>query len=438
MPPWLCDMACSMERRARLGPVFVWLVVMAGCGFPRPSPVGGADDGGDGVCAPNQSLRCDGGNLVRCNSDGTAEVAETCSLGCSASPLHCNDIDPSNGLARYLDMAAGEPELDLGMTATINTSDGTVLVDGKAVTVRSALVAQTNAPTILVFIVHSLTSGNVAITGNNAFAVVSNGDITIGGIFGASASENKPGPGGFNDATCKGGSWATGVATATGGAGGGGFGTAGGRGGSATTVNGTSAGGAGGNATGTPTLIPLRGGCDGGRYTGAFFGAGGGAIQLVSHTKIVLSGVVAANGSSYAGGGSGGGLLLEAPVVDVSGSVVANGGAGAGGCLVPQVGENGHLDAAPAIGGGTGCGGDGANGGDGGAGAVPAHDGMSVSSFDSTVIMVYGGGGGGGVGQGLRPDPMAEDQINRTAAARPAAARRRTAAGGRRVVACDD
>src|SRR3954469_16559254 len=113
-----------MKRLARL--VGWWSVVTAGCGFPRPAPVGGVDDGGDGmpasVCTANQSLRCDGDGLVRCNSDGTGEMTEACSLGCRASPLHCNEIDPSNDLARYLDMAAGEPDLDLGTTATINTS----------------------------------------------------------------------------------------------------------------------------------------------------------------------------------------------------------------------------------------------------------------------------------------------------------------------------
>jgi hypothetical protein len=215
----------------RLGPVFVWLVVAAGCGFPRPSPVGGADDGGDGVsasvCAANQSLRCDGGNLVRCNSNGTAEVAEACSLGCSASPLHCNDIDPSNGLARYLDMAAGEPDLDLGMTAVIDTINGTVMVDGKAVTVRSALVAQTNAPTILVFIVHSLTANDVTIQGggrsaiNNAFALVSDGDVRISGTFNASAHNVDTGPGGGNPATGQGANGVTSGSVISGAGGGG-------------------------------------------------------------------------------------------------------------------------------------------------------------------------------------------------------------------------
>lgn len=349
-------------------------------------------------CTANQSLRCDGDNLVRCNRDGTGEITETCLLGCSNSAQRCNEIAPSNSLASYVDMSSGEPDIDLGTMTTINTNNGTVVVDGKFVTVRSALVAQVNAPTILVFIVHSLTSENVTIAGTNAFAVVSSGDIAIGGIFAASADLNTPGPGRFNDSTCRGGRAVDDAPSgAISGAGGGGFGTAGGSGGSATNTAGSSAGGAGGGATGNLTLTPLRGGCDSGPYGASAVGAGGGAIQLVSRTKIAISGVVAANGSSFIGGGSGGGILLEAPVVDVTGTLVANGGAGAGGCLFPQVGENGHLDTAPATGGGTGCGGFGANGGNGGAGTVPAGKGMTMVISDNSEI--FGGHGGGGVGR---------------------------------------
>src|SRR5690349_411504 len=152
-----------------------WLVVVVGCGFPRPSPISSADDGGSAdstsACPANQPLRCDGDNLVRCNSDGTAEATETCPLGCSNAARRCNDVTPSNGLASYLDVSSAEPDIDLGMMATINADNGTILVDGKPVAVRNALVAQASAPTILVFIVHSLTSENVTITGNNALGV---------------------------------------------------------------------------------------------------------------------------------------------------------------------------------------------------------------------------------------------------------------------------
>lgn len=346
------------------------------------------------LCVANQSLRCDGSNLVRCNSDGTAELRDSCSLGCNASALRCNEMMLSNRLDQYLDVAEGEPDLDLGTKATMNTHDGTVVVDGKLVAARSALVAQTTGPTILVFVVRSLKANDVVIVGDNAFAVVSSGDIQIGGVLSASASGSVPGPGGFNDGLCRGGDPDTHVANALSGAGGGGFGLAGGNGGSATTSDGTAIGGAGGKPTGNDALVPLRGGCDGGRVTNAF-GAGGGAIQLGSRSKITVNGVVAANGSSATGGGSGGGVLLEAPTVEVSGTVVANGGAGAGSCFFPQAGENGRLDAMPAAP-GQGCDSSHGNGGNGGAGAAIAGDGVSTNAPSGNA---GGGFGGGGVGR---------------------------------------
>jgi hypothetical protein len=311
------------------------------------------------------------------------------------------DINPSNGLAAYLDMTAGEPDLDLGTTATINTNDGTVKVDGRPVMVRSALVAQTSAPTILVFIVHSLAANDVTIsgslTGGNAFALVSNGDIKIGGIFAASALSYQPGPGGYDNGTCRGGDGRM-SDTRFGGAGGGGFGLAGGSGGAATTDGGTSVGGDGGAPTGNPTLVPLRGGCSAGLSAGANPGAGGGAMQLVSRTKITISGVVAANGTSVSGGGSGGGILLEAPAVEVLGSVVANGGAGASGCVFSGLGENGRLDATPANG-GIGCPPIAGNGGNGGAGDIAAGNGASINVAGTGTTTALGGNGGGGVGR---------------------------------------
>jgi hypothetical protein len=52
--------------------------------------------------------------------------------------------------------------------------------------------------------VRSFTAGDVTIKGTNAFALVSHGDVRIGGIFTASATDNRsgpsaPGPGRFND-----------------------------------------------------------------------------------------------------------------------------------------------------------------------------------------------------------------------------------------------
>jgi hypothetical protein len=350
--------------------LIVSLAGALGCEFPRPPRLNGGDGGIAGaVCTANQALRCDGTSLVRCNGEGTAEVSAACALGCSAADVRCYDVNPSNGLAPYLDMAASEPDIDLGTSATIDTDTGAVMADGKQVVVKSATVAQGAAPMIRVFIVRSLTTMDVGITGKNAFAVVSHGDIKIGGLFSVSASNNTPGPGGFNDGSCKGADLVL-VENNLSGAGGGGFGSLGGNGGTGSNFRGTAIGGRGGRVTGNPSLVPLRGGCDGGLIGGSAFGAGGGAVQLVSRTQLSISGGLTANGTSLGGGGSGGGILLEAPIVLLSGNAVANGGAGPGGCgFIPIRGEDGRIDAVPATG-GVGCSDLGGNGGNGAAGNI--------------------------------------------------------------------
>lgn len=341
------------------------------------------------VCTAKQSLRCDGANLIRCNDEGTAEVSQPCPLGCNADMLRCTDVDPSNGLAQFLDATSAQSDLNLGDSATVDTDTGDVSVGGTQITAATDAAIQSSGPAIRVLIARSLTAGDVIVTGKSALAIVSDGDITIQGTFAVSAADrDTPGAGAFSDGGCQGARAAVSPLNAYGGDGGGGFGSSGGAGGSAQNANGFRAGGFGGNATGNASLIPLRGGCGGGLH----INDGGGAIQLVSRTQIVVSGAVAANGAAGRGGGSGGGILLEAPAVVVSGRVAANGGAGIG-CL--GNGENGRLDDKPAMG-GSGCAVESASG-SGAAGNVGATNGapMNVASTDN----VYGGAGGAGVGR---------------------------------------
>ncbi|HEX7481292.1 MAG TPA: hypothetical protein VF331_26050 [Polyangiales bacterium] len=145
------------------------------------------------------------------------------------------------------------------------------------------------------------------------------------------------------------------LATAGSGAGStGGFGSAGGKGGGggmsgATTFRGGAAGAPEGNAT----LVPLRGGCAGGRggygdgapspNMGRYAGAGGGGLQLSSAFGLTVASsgrITAAGGGGqkgYAdedgGGGSGGALLLEANNVSVDPNawLTTNGGGGGAG-----------------------------------------------------------------------------------------------------------
>lgn len=319
------------------------LLLASACTVSKPKQ---RTDGGDGTsCAAAQPLRCEDSTLVRCNGDGTAEVNEPCTLGCSAAELRCADPIPSNTLAQFLDQVAKPSDLDLGGSATINTDTGEVTVAGAAVNSTSDIAVQSVGKNIRVFAVRSLTAKDVVVIGTNALAILSSGDVRISGTFTASARANTPGAGSFNDTGCQG---KNSTPIGTGGAGGGGFGSSGGPGG----PGGTS-GGAGGMQTGNQSLVPLRGGCDGG---GAGGGGGGGAIQLFSRTRIIVAGAVAANGGGGAaggsagfpsgGGGSGGGILLEASAIEVSGNVVANGGSGSA-CAA---GQDGQLNATPAAG----------------------------------------------------------------------------------------
>lgn len=352
-------------------------------------------------CTANQVLRCGNDNLslVRCNGDGTAERTESCPLGCVNADLRCKDVVPSNGLGRYLDMASGQPDLNLGDSAEINTDNGEVTVGGVPVTVFSEAVAQSGSPTIRVFAVRSLTAKNVVVNGTNALAIGASGDISINGVFlvapRAMSAPNDP---------CRGKDSPFGDKYG-GGAGGGGFGSRGGDGGGGFGYDGIDfeAGGAGGAETGNVSLVPLRGGCSGGG-SATSSAAGGGAVQLFSRTRLTIRGKVAANGSGGgfatggAGGGSGGGILLEAPSVEVlfGGGVVANGGSGRG----YQLGAEGGLDATPARGGGGETRSDGrihGAGGDGGAGSAAAQPGVGPNV--GALPVHYGGGGGGGVGR---------------------------------------
>lgn len=369
------------------------LALLTACNFPRPS----AEDGGTTdarFCEPDQALRCEANDLVRCNARGTAEERQLCSAGCNTASVHCNEVAPSNGLATYLDMAASEVDVDLGMVAMIDTDDGTVTVDGSPSVVRNVTVDQIAAPSIRVFMVHSLVATAVRVTGSQALAITSDGEIRIKGTFSVSAQNGAGGPGRLNDTGCRGkDAVLDGIAS---GAGGGGYGLGGGTGGTATNASFTRAGGAAGAVTGNANIVPLRGGCDGGLYD-TISGGGGGAIQLVSRTQITLIGAVASNGNSFGSGGSGGGILIEAPVVDISGTVVANGGAGSGGCFAPKLGEDGRLDDKPAAPGLACSAGLTSDGGRGGARTAPAGNGVNISATNNSNL--FAGHGGGGVGR---------------------------------------
>ena len=375
-------------------------------------------DGQITECPINTTAICRNAKLTTCDTQGNVIATTPCALDCNVDESRCNKLDPSNGLAAVLDEAALDPDLMLIGAATIDTDAGTI-VDTSGP--RFPPTATLSAFPIGVFIVkaNTLVAGDVTVVGSRAFAIVAAGTITLNGVVSVAANFDVSGPGAIVDnAECRGGSAATGSNGSPGG-GGGGFGTVGGAGGN----GGGEPGGLSGRIVGSIELVPLRGGCSGGHPGGrgedadpvaSDPGGGGGAIQVVSGTSIVIAagGFVSANGAGGKGntggitlfcfgnmpcgdgegGGSGGGILLEAPVVTVAatGGIVANGGAGS--CLLNAAAEGGQLSDVPAS--GQTCGGDTGNGGSGAAGSFAAGNGGNGLN-DAPV----GGGGGGGHGR---------------------------------------
>lgn len=242
-------------------------------------------------------------------------------------------------------------------------------------------------------------------SGAAALAFVSDGDVTLSSTITLAGRGLTPGPGAVVDHTlaCSGRDITISNQIAPG-PGGAGFGTAGAGGGAANGNVGASPG----TVAGTDTLVPLRGGCVGGFVigSGSIAGAGGGALQVSSRTKITVTvaGVVDAGGGGGqfflvgGGGGSGGGILLEAAVVAVGGTLAANGGGGA--CSV-AAGEDGRTTPRPgsasglaALGGACSDPSQGTGGNGGTKDAGPRAGGNATGS--STTI---GGAGGGSVGR---------------------------------------
>jgi hypothetical protein len=180
-----------------------------------------------------------------------------------------------------------------------------------------------------------------------ALAIVARGDINIVGKL-----EAHPSAGGVLLAGCTGGAGLirSSCNYSSSGGGGGGFGTNGAKGGDV--VNFGELGGVAGIISGNEQLVPLRGGCASGAVsdtggTVIVSAGGGGAIQLVSRTRIFINGIVSVAGAGgegdryqqtsgflLTGGGAGGGLLVEAPVVELgpSAQLLALGGNGIDAC----------------------------------------------------------------------------------------------------------
>jgi hypothetical protein len=354
-------------------------------------------------CEPDTSS-CANNQTVHCASNGTVQEIEDCFLGCNQTGERCVDVNPSNGLAGYLDMTDDAPVVVLSNGAVIDTDAGTLRNgDGTLVQVPEFQVtAPSGGVPIRVFAVKSVTFGDITIDGSRAAAVVADGDIVIQGRVRIWAGEMTSGNCLGGPQLCEGDL----VPAICSGGGGGGFGGSGNRGGHGIADGVNLAGGSGGFPSGNASLVPLRGGCAGGPFVGnpseaTDGGAGGGALQLVSRTRIIRgdpnvpshlnAGGEGGDGLGQ-GAGSGGGILLEAPRVALQGTgIYANGGGG--GCYMAP-GEDGRASTTQALGGSNTQ----SNAFDGGDGATfLAPPGIGETANCATGC--FAGGGGGGVGR---------------------------------------
>lgn len=199
-------------------------------------------------CTPGASV-CRDEQTIVCNEDGEVEQVDLCPMGCDAAGARCNDLDPSNALASYLDMSGGTNDVILQDGARIDTDTGEIFDgDGTPIAIVSDLVpAPAGGVPVRVLMVNAIDFGSVVVEGDAAMAVVSNGDIVVRGLLqvvgGSLPAEIDP--------TCHG----LGGGACFGGGGGGGVGGRGGSGGSGRTKEGDSM--AGGRSGGTSGTIDL-------------------------------------------------------------------------------------------------------------------------------------------------------------------------------------
>lgn len=401
----------------------LWILVVAGCGSvegKKPDAAVVVQDDAEvdapPACPIGVTAMCPTSELITCDGQGNITAMQPCVLGCNTGENRCLKVAPSNNLSALFDEAEGATDFVLSGSTIIDTDSGSITDQSGARTPLTSTIASSPIGMFVVKVKSFQTGGGVTVQGTKALVILSAGDVKIDHDISVSARLAVNGPGAIaNNAACRGGDGAAGNSNGKPGGGGGGFGTAGGKGG-----NGGSPviqGGDIGMVAGNPELVPLRGGCPGGRASGASTnyaaGAAGGALQIVSGTSITIASNAAllANGTggrktasgAFAclvdtpcgngeGGGAGGGILLEAPVVtlDASGGIFANGGGGS--CSVNGSAQNGQRSTSVAS--GETCTGDTGSGGNGAAGATAAQNGANGLNDDPV-----GGGGGGGMGR---------------------------------------
>lgn len=439
--PQTCEFGCQMDRCNTCEPGAAYCdnsnAVTCGLdgepGATMSCGAAGCTGGVCNACTPNTTT-CQNDTLVVCNGNGTVQSATPCALGCGATPNpHCKALVPSYGVSAPTGTL---PDLHIDDMATLSIANCNTFPYTASLTIGTTntsitgaqvdRVTQNGGPPICVVRFGKITidaGKTLTVVNDGGFGTVlslqSTGDILINGTVAFSNSSTGPAPG--TQATVVGSSSSGELAP---GAGGAGAARAGGTGGACNGCAGMNhPGRTGGPAITTIDTVLTPGSKGGNVVTGGSVaigrgngGAGGGAIQLVSLTRVSIgaTGQIVLNGKGGsgpqyvralgAGGGSGGTLVIEAPAVSLSaGSLaVANGGGAAGGCPTcmdaggivvcdgPD-GEDGQLSATRAAGGlcvFAGAGGYEANGS-----TSPSPNGQNA---DGNAIS--GGGGGGSSG----------------------------------------
>ena len=444
--PQTCADGCQLDRCNTCTPSTMFCdganaVTCGADGTPASTTTCGAAGCLGGVCnscTPN-TTSCQGDTLVVCNANGMVQNTTSCALGCAGgAAAHCKQLVPSYGVG----IPSGTPMnlvADMDGSLNIATCSGAapkvdLTVGGTTTTLvapQVSVVTQVGSVPICVvrFGTITVSSGvTLSVSNNgNALSLQATGDIAISGLVTFANSAPGPSPG-VTVQTVGTNSNNTHIGP---GAGGGGAARAGGSGGICISCGGGNVPGGAGGAAVTNILSRLNGGSSGGYVNGGFFtfgfgGRGGGALQLVSLTRVTFgaTGAVALNGEGgtgigsggfqngsfdlpAGGGGSGGTLVVEAPVVSLSAGAlaVANGAGGAGGCFFfdsngdfryhHPAGQPGQLSDVRAAGGDCPS----SVTGDGGAEATgatsPSADGQTS---DSGAANQAGGGGGGSNG----------------------------------------
>ncbi len=361
------------------------------------------------MCAATATTRCT--PLTGCGWPGISNV-DPC-----AANIAADKVTADWTIETHLNISTGDPGMQNQMLDMIPAD------------LFRTIVTQGDGSEVVVIAVHNLRvtggqNGSLFINGTrplivlvNGTAVLDDGSITAAanGLEAAGCVNGRGGPG--RDTTGQDGG---------GGGGGGGFGprtqsnasgAAGGFGAAEGSVI-PMGGGAGMLEPGTDALVPLRGGCPGGKGgrhstgTGGEAGRRGGAFQLSAKTSLSIQGLINAPGlgggnaldslSGGGGGGSGGGILLEAPTITFVGGALlcANGGGGGSGGFVSGESTSGLCDI-PLFPGQAGGDLNSPNnrGGHGATEQFVAEAGFPGSIQTGPSEKRGGGGGGGGVGR---------------------------------------